>query len=311
MNALRSTSDAPQRAEGLFREWIDSYAGKSPYTVRNYRSHVRKWLAWCEARGLDPLKAGRAQLRAYSAHLEAGGMSDNTRTGNTAVVRVWYKWLARRGHVEANAMRGFASVSRPRKRLPRALAVADVERMLESVDTTTPAGLRDRAMLEALYGAGLRVSELVALDLGDVDPKGTLHVRHGKGDRERRALFGEQAARALGAYLVNARLELGADTGRDAPLFVNQRGGRLSVRAVQDMVKAAGRAVGVKATPHSLRHSFATHLMNNGADLLVVQQLLGHTSADTTSIYTHVSKAQLAEKTEDAFRTINRKKVLH
>ena len=179
------------------------------------------------------------------------------------------------------------------------LAVEEVLALLEAPDASSPAGVRDRAILEVLYGAGLRVSELSGLDLRDTSlGERTLRVL-GKGAKERLALVGRHTVTALRRYVATGRPAL-AEAGKGAPseaLFLNARGGRLSARSVQRLVQRHGRSIGLDETitPHVLRHSFATHLMDGGADLRAVQELLGHTSLAATQVYTHVSQARARE----------------
>ena len=181
------------------------------------------------------------------------------------------------------------------KRLPRYLSQQDAESLVEALEDETPFGLRDRAILELLYGAGLRVSELVGLDGLDIDLANRQARVLGKGGHERVALFGDLAADALHRYLEDGRPELAA--GVEAALFLNRSGGRLSARSVQTIVRRMGMQAGIaqRVHPHLLRHSFATHMLEGDADLRVVQHLLGHASADTTQIYTSVAQRRSAE----------------
>lgn len=193
------------------------------------------------------------------------------------------------------------------KRLPKVLDPQTLSRLL-SVPDDSPTGLRDRAILELLYGAGLRVSECCALNAADLNLEAkTAYVRDSKNGDDRLALFGSQAQAALSTYLLEARAKL---TGKAASrsLFLNRWGKPLRVRTVQNMVKAAGEAVGVKAWPHLLRHSFCTHLLDGGAGERTIQDLAGHRSLDSTATYLHVSKARLAESADQAWATIERRK---
>ncbi len=210
-------------------------------------------------------------------------------------IRGFYAWLDREGELPAGKPGDSILMLRYPKaarRLPRFLDQQQVSDLVESPSRDgeeTPRSLRDRALLELLYGAGLRVSELAKIDMRDLDLTNRQVTVTGKGDRPRVAIFGEPARRALDAYIERGRGELA--TGPQPALFLNRSGGRLSVRSVQEVVRGAGVAAGVlqRTYPHLLRHSFATHMLEDGADLRVVQHLLGHGSVDTTQIYTAVT----------------------
>jgi integrase/recombinase XerC len=197
----------------------------------------------------------------------------------------------------------FRAVSAPRipKRLPQYLTAAEIEGLLAVIDVSSPLGLRDRAIIEVLYGAGLRVSELVGLGVGDVDLRQSQLRVTGKGGKERIGLLGRPAVRAVRAYLEAGRPVLLAKGKAEAvpvaALWLNHRGGSLSVRGVALMLSKAGKEAGIstRVSPHVLRHSFATHLLDGGADLRVVQELLGHANLVTTQIYTHVSQSRARE----------------
>ncbi|MFZ5592322.1 MAG: tyrosine recombinase XerC [Bacillota bacterium] len=233
-------------------------------------------------------------FRAYLARLALEGWQKNTLARKTTAWRSFFRYLAREGVLEDNAL---ATVKPPRgeKKLPDFLHPEQCAQLVES-PADSLLGLRDRAMLEVLYGCGLRVSELVGLDVGDLDlAAGRLRVL-GKGGRERLMPLGEMAADALQVYLRLARPAL--CRGVDQPaLFLNARGGRITRRGVHKVIGrylAQLELVG-KVSPHTLRHSFATHLLDNGADLRVVQELLGHVRLSTTQIYTHLSTEKLKE----------------
>jgi integrase/recombinase XerD len=209
-------------------------------------------------------------------------------------LRAFGRFLLAEGLLDRNP---FAGIDGPRlpSRLPKALSAEDAQALVTAPVDDGPHGLRDRAILETLYGGGLRVAELVGLDVADYRPDAlTLRVT-GKGNRERVALIGDWAADAIDLYLADGRAALmEAATRTTTALFLNGRGGRLSARSVQALTRRHARSVGLDGvTPHVLRHSFATHLLDGGADLRVVQELLGHAQITTTQIYTHVSQARL------------------
>ena len=237
----------------------------------------------------------RALLRDYLSTLNAEGYVKASIARRVSELRAFGDFLVRDNVLARNP---FRQVNAPRipKRLPRYLTVSEVEALLAVPDTATPLGLRDRAIIEVLYAAGLRVSELARLDMADVDMT-LLTVRVlGKGGKERIGLLGQPAAGALWAYLQAGRPMLLGKRPTQA-VWLNRRGGRLSVRGVALMLSAAGEQAGIRfpISPHVLRHTFATHLLDGGADLRVVQELLGHASLSTTQIYTHVSQSRARE----------------
>jgi integrase/recombinase XerC len=279
--------------------YLDHLAGvrnASPYTVRNYGTEIAGALDFLRQAGVrDWPDVDRAVLRQYVAQLANDGYARPSIARRLSELRAFGKFLLREQLVTHNP---FAGLESPKlaSRLPRVLSEDEVARLLDAPPLLTLTALRDRAILEVLYGAGVRVSELVALDVADYDA-GARTVRvTGKGDRERMALVGQYATDALNAYLAGGRPGLGSAALAQA-LFLNSDGGRLTVRSVQRLVSWCGRAIGIErpVTPHTLRHSFATHLMNGGADLRVVQELLGHQSLNTTQVYTHVSAEQLRQ----------------
>lgn len=305
-------STAPHKTAEAY---LDAYlrelraaAGRSAYTVRNYRSDIGSFLAWCHERKRDPLETGRREFREYLTGLREGGMAAASITRKTSTVHGFYRYLQQEGATERDLLYGIALPKRP-KRLPKVLDRGAIEALLAAPDLSTPAGLRDRAMFELLYAGGLRISELVALDLGQVDMGEGSAVVHGKGAKERLVLFGEPAMGALEAYLADGRPALagkGALRAASRAMFLNRSGTRLTARSVQTSIKRHAAAAGVQADvhPHLLRHSFATHLLDGGADLRIVQDLLGHSSANTTQIYTHVSQARQAAVSAAAWASI-------
>ncbi len=268
----------------------------SPYTVKNYGSDIGQFLDYCRGRGVHaPEQVDRALLRDYLAELDEAGYVAASIARRVAELRSFGDFLVREGVLERNP---FRMVSAPRvpQRLPKYLTVAEVGALLAVPDTSTPLGLRDRAIIEVLYAAGLRVSELVGLDLGDVDLAQAQVRVLGKGGKERIGLLGRPAVRALRAYLEAGRPALVGKRPTQA-LWLNHRGGRLSARGVGLMLSQAGKRAGIRTPvfPHILRHTFATHLLDGGADLRVVQELLGHADLATTQVYTHVSQSHARE----------------
>lgn len=268
----------------------------SPYTLKNYGNDIGQFLDYCQARGVESLaQVDRSLLRTYLAELDAAGYVKASIARRVAELRSFGDFLVQE---EVLARNLFRAVSAPRipKRLPRYLTIAEVEALLAVPGTSTPLGLRDRAIIEVLYAAGLRVSELVGLNVTDTDvAQGQMRVL-GKGGKERIGLLGRPAVRALRAYLEVGRPALVGERPTDA-LWLNHRGGRLTARGVALMLSKVGKQAGIltPVSPHVLRHSFATHLLDGGADLRVVQELLGHANLATTQIYTHVSQKRARE----------------
>ena len=268
----------------------------SPYTVKNYRTDIGQFLDYCRGQGVrSPGQVDRPLLRSYLAELKAAGYVKASIARRVAELRSFGDFMVREGALERNP---FRMVSAPRipKRLPHYLTVAEVEALLAAPDTSTPRGLRDRAIIEVLYAAGLRVSELVHMDVADVDlAQGQVRVM-GKGGQERIGLLGQPARQALRTYLQGGRPTLLGRRPTDA-LWLNHRGGRLTTRGVALILRRASEQADLRThvSPHVLRHSFATHLLDGGADLRVVQELLGHANLATTQVYTHVSQSHARE----------------
>jgi site-specific recombinase XerD len=287
----------------------------SPHTRRAYATVVGAYLAWLDARGIDWRRPTRADLRTYLAVLGDGVV--RTSVGQRlAALRSFYRFTTRNGWTNGDPWGAIATPRMPR-RLPRVLEVEEVERLLDAIarpDALTPLAaalaapleLRDRALVETAYAAGLRISELAAATLGSIDlRRGEIRVL-GKGRKERIGLLGRPAREALAEYLADGRPVLvtraAAGAEPSPAVFLNHRGAPLGVRGLRlrlDGLRArAGLPLGV--SPHTLRHSFATHLLDGGADLRVVQELLGHESLATTQVYTHVSPTRLRAAYEAA-----------
>ncbi|GIX21638.1 MAG: tyrosine recombinase XerD [Gammaproteobacteria bacterium] len=270
--------------------------GLARNTLQAYRSDLRACAAALAARGLALAGAARADLEALLAARLAAGASRRSVARLLSSLRAFYAWLERSGRrrdVPTEGLRG-PRLGRP---LPHSPSEIDVERLLAAPDTSHPLGLRDRAMLELAYACGLRVGELVGLRLDQLDPsRGLLRVT-GKGGKTRLLPLGEEAEHWLRRYLETARPALLAGHGRPPPaLFVSRRGRGLTRQQVWNRIKLYARRAGLRGplSPHSLRHAFATHLLDHGADLRAVQLLLGHSDLSTTQIYTHVARARLA-----------------
>lgn len=268
----------------------------SPYTIKNYRTDIKQFVEYCAERGVTSLDGiDRSLLRSYLAELDECGYVKASVARRIAELRSFGRFLVQDGVLARNPFR-LVSAPRVPKLLPNYLTVREVQALLATPNVDTPAGMRDRAILEVLYASGFRVSELAGLDLRDLD-LGQAQIRAvGKGSKERIGLLGQPAVRAVRAYLQVTRPAL---VGKQptAALWLNQRGGRLTVRGIANIVAEAGVKAGIatRVSPHILRHSFATHLLDGGADLRVVQELLGHANLATTQIYTHVSQVRARE----------------
>jgi integrase/recombinase XerC len=291
---------------------LDSYLeerGKarnlSSYTLRNYRTDLEHFIYALAAWEVEPLQVQRTDLRRYLSVLLGDGVANASVRRKVSTIRSFYKWLRQEGKLDNDP---FFGVTGPKaaKRLPDILTSEDIDRMTAAADGKQPADLRDRALLELLYAAGLRVSEIATLDVSELDVRDRSVRVRGKGKKERIGVFGEPAATALNRYLHDGRPELVSD--KETALFLNRFGGRLTVRSVQTIVRKYATKAGLPEAvhPHLLRHSFATHLLDGGADLRVVQELLGHESPNTTQIYTHVSEAKKRETMEEAFEALGR-----
>jgi integrase/recombinase XerD len=277
--------------------------GLSRNTLEAYRRDLMRYARYLRTRGVEDatladenLIAGFISLLSATEFAEGQRYRASSVARALAAVRTFHGFLLREGDTDVNAAQGVVRPKVPRN-LPRPLAVADVEAMLAAPGEGDVVGLRDRAILETLYGAGVRISELVGLDVDDVDlDEGSVRV-FGKGSKERLVPLGRFATRAIEGYLTRARPAL-ARTGSGAAMFLNQRGGRLTRQGTAKILSAAARRAGVKkrVTPHTLRHSFATHLLEGGADVRVVQELLGHATLTTTQVYTLVTGDRLREE---------------
>ena len=293
-----------------FLDFLRLNRNLSRHTVRAYGSDLSQFVTFAAVRlGREPRvdDFDHRLVRAYLAEIYERRQTGASSARKLASVRTFARYLRREGLLDADPG-GLVSAPRVERRMPAHMAADEVGALLDAPDSATPLGLRDRAILELFYASGLRLSELVGLDLEDVNLSGRMVRVLGKGGKERIVPFNPPAADAIRNYLP-ARQELlaagapGAPSARDHgrrkddPLFVNYRGGRLSSRSVARMVQRCVTQVGAQRgiSPHALRHSFATHLLERGADLRAIQELLGHARITTTQRYTHVSAAQITE----------------
>jgi len=265
----------------------------SPYTVRNYKTDLIGFFEFLRTKEISSLEEiDKRALRDYLSHLMAQGFVKASIARKLSAIRSFYRYLLREGALSTNPLEKGASPKLD-KRLPSFLTIEEVNQLLEAPDLSTPQGQRDHAILELLYASGLRVSELVKLNLEHVDLDSQEIRVWGKGSKERVALMGKPAANALHTYLSQGRPKL---TGKKqtSALFLNRYGERVTERRVQRILEKYASLAGMdkRVHPHMLRHTFATHLLDGGADLRVVQELLGHANLSSTQIYTHVTRSQ-------------------
>ena len=276
-----------QRALDRFDEW-QQMRGFGERTRRAYGVDLAQLGEWAAGRGLRPQELGHRELRRFAAVLGENGAARSTVARKLAAIRSFYRQLLERGEIDANPADLVSSPKRDAY-LPNVLRPQEVVELLERIPGSTPLDLRDRGMFELAYAAGLRAEELVDLDVDSVDPDGEELRVEGKGGKTRVIPAGEHAWRTLERYTERARPAL--DTGSSRALFLSKSGRRLSTSDVRRRLKLQGRRAGI--SPHTLRHSFATHLLEGGADLRAIQELLGHASIGTTQTYTRVESSRL------------------
>lgn len=281
--------------------YLQAERNASPYTVRNYRTEVGQFIEYAQAHGVTSWQqVDKFLVRRWLAELHAGGYAPASIGRRLSEVRACCTFLVREGMLTNNPL---VSVSSPKlgARQPRVLTYDEVLAILQAPDLTAAQGQRDRAIIELLYGSGIRLGELEMLDLRDIDLAQREARVLGKGNKERIALFGSVAEAALKLYLQQGRPRLATEESGHA-LFLNRFGERLRRVSIIRMLDRYARQAGVerKVTPHALRHSFATHLVDEGVDIRLIQELLGHASPATTQRYTHVSQARLHEVVRQA-----------
>jgi integrase/recombinase XerD len=292
-----------QEALRAYVDHLTVERGLAPNTLSSYRRDLRRYLAHLGSRSVvAPADVTEADVSAFLVSLREGdddhpALAANSAARAVVAVRGFHRFLLREGLVASDPARGVRPPPPP-KRLPKAISVEDVEALLSAAGADeTPRAVRDRALLELLYGCGARISEAVGLDVDEIDmTSGTVRLL-GKGSKERVVPVGSYAREAVSAYLVRARPVLAAAGDGSPALFLNARGGRLSRQSAWTVLHAAAERAGLRTriSPHTLRHSFATHLLDGGADVRVVQELLGHASVTTTQVYTLVTVDRLRE----------------
>lgn len=297
---MMSAIEIPYLAEE-FLKYLEA-RGMSRHTLVNYRIDIESfWKTMQELQIKDLSEVDHSVIRRYLAELAAKKYARRTISRRLSSIRSLYKFLCKNEYLSSNPL---LSVTTPKldKKLPSFLMADETARLMESIGTSTPLGLRDRALFETIYAGGLRVSEAVGLNMDGVDLRAASLRVLGKGNKERIVPIGREAVSALHHYISYGRGRLLQKnrkaqpvTGGQAPLFLNRDGGRLSARSVRRSLNGyiQNLALAKKVSPHTLRHSFATHMLDNGADLRVVQELLGHANISTTQIYTHVTAERL------------------
>lgn len=279
-----------QLAEKYFRQ-LAIERGLSKNTLAAYRRDIAEYLRYLNSISKTEIdQISSSEILSFQARLQSSGRANSSIARILASIRGFHRYLLEEGHSQVNP----ASLVKSPKlglRLPKAISISDVEKLLEAAGSLEPeAGqliqLRDRAVLELMYSCGARVSEVVDLDVDDFGDSGLLRLR-GKGDKERVVPIGSFAEQAVSSYL--RRVRPGLMTKPTPALFLNQRGGRLSRQSIWQLISKASEIAKLEVSPHTLRHSFATHLLEGGADIRVVQELLGHSSVATTQVYTLVT----------------------
>ena len=293
-SAIPRSSDQPVIEAFLDTLWVEN--GLSENTLSAYRNDLIGLSSWLSALPVSITDAGREHLLDYLSYRVQQGSRPRTSARLLSSIRRFYRYLVRQGAVQKDpsAQIDFPKLGRP---LPETLSEEEVERLLNAPNINKAQGVRDRAMLEVLYACGLRVSELVGLDLNQVNlSHGVIRVV-GKGNKERLIPFGEQASEWLTLYVNQSRAELLKSKQSSDSFFITNRGAAMTRQAFWHMIKKYAKHVNIAKhlSPHTLRHAFATHLLNHGADLRVVQMLLGHSDLSTTQIYTHVAQARLQD----------------
>ena len=289
-----ATGDSIQEVSEAFLRAGRAERDLSPHTLDAYRSDLAQFTAWAARSSVTKLgQLDRVLLRRFVAYLGEKRLSRRSIARKTSALRSMLRWALVHDFIATDPSVDLV-VPKLDKPLPKVFSADDAAALCSLPPDDTPVGLRDRAILELLYGSGLRVAELCALDIDDLDLSGGSLIVMGKGRKERKLPMTEPARRAIERYLRDARTELLRPAATTPAVFLGARGGRLGVRGVREMLARYLRLEGVaEMGPHALRHSFATHLLDNGADLRAVQELLGHESLQTTQVYTHVSTERL------------------
>jgi integrase/recombinase XerD len=295
--AVTHSSSADDRIIDAFIDNMWAERGLSSNTLAAYGSDLRQFSKWLSGRRCNLLSVEHGAIQEYLGDRLLARTSKRTASRLLSTLKRFYRWTQRQGYVRSDPA-AQVEAPKPSRPLPKVLSEGEVERLLAAPDVNTPLGLRDKAMLETVYASGLRVSELVGITLGQINMRQGLIRLFGKGNKERVVPLGEEALHWLGRYLESGRTALLAGRiERPQQIFVTRRGAGMTRQMCWHMIKRRAGEAGIdKAlSPHTLRHAFATHLLNHGADLRAVQMLLGHSDLSTTQIYTHIAKARLRD----------------
>ncbi len=271
-----------------FLHYLKEEVNYSDYTIKNYQLDLTDFFKYINSRKIDFLNIENIHVRGYLKYLDTCNLKNTTISRRISALRTFYNYLLENGLIKSNI---FLNVKNPKleKKLPNYLNYNEIEEILESIDISTEDGLEKRLLIEMFYSTGCRVGEMVNVKINDIDLRNKTIKVMGKGSKERIVYFGDYASKYLEMYL------LGKD--RKGYLFTNKKGEKLTIEEVEYIIKDIMKHISIKThvTPHTLRHTFATHLLNNGADIRTVQELLGHANLSTTGIYTHVSSDRLKD----------------
>ena len=304
---IHEMQDAPDELDAAFARPLDDFIayisrveGFSPETVRAYLGHLEAYGRWCAREGIDALHPKVRDVRRYLADLKRARYAARTISAHLSSIRSFFRWCLFEGVVDSEIA---TSIQMPKvpQNLPKTIVASDMDRLLSAPDPATAEGLRDAAMLELFYATGARISELSGLDIEDIDTSARTIRLFGKGSKERIVPVYRRALDAVQAYLSSGRPQLIASSGRSEStqgkhaLFISKRGNRMDAGALRYRFRALCRSAGLPGdvTPHVMRHTFATDLLAGGADLRSVQELLGHASLSTTTLYTHLTPDRL------------------
>ncbi|MCG0275004.1 MAG: site-specific tyrosine recombinase XerD [Thermosediminibacteraceae bacterium] len=279
-----------------FLDFISVEKGLAVNTIESYKRDLKSYICYLKAQNIADIKStSKTTIISYLLLMQKSGKASSSISRACAAIKSFYHFLARERYIDEDPTINLGT-PKLEKKLPRVLTVQEVERLLEQPDTTDPLGFRDKTMLELLYSTGIRVSELISLTVDDVNLDMGFLRCFGKGSKERIVPIGSFAISYLRQYIIHIRNQLIKDKATNI-LFVNHKGKALTRQGFWKIIKKYARKAGInkEITPHTLRHSFATHLIENGADLRAVQEMLGHADISTTQIYTHLTKTRIKE----------------
>jgi tyrosine recombinase XerC len=276
----------------LFLKYMRSERGATVNTLKAYDKDLRQFLAFLREDNLEIYSATRDNVRDFIMTLTENKYNKNSVIRKLSTLRRFYTFMVKRGFIDENPLVSLFS-PKQEKILPNFLTQSEMERLIENIPLDNPLGIRDRAIVECLYSTGMRIGELVQLNVSDVRDDREILIK-GKGNKERIVFLGEYALKSLKRYLEEVRPNLVRDD-KEKALFLSRFGTRLTCRSIERMMEKYGIMTGKDVSPHTIRHSFATHLLENGADLRAVQELLGHSDLSTTQKYTHITLERLKE----------------